>query len=421
MTRRFMYLTLFSVALFLCGTMWGQKPNVTVQMKSVERVGYHVWVTYMITNNEGQDKRFDLMNPVATNAYSSNGEKYSVLIKKGDRLYPEYADINFPSGLPIKVVLIVGNVPATEKELAKVSLGLATPWGHFPYANMNVAIKEPAPNSDNPETVLNYPWINIKTQGCSRSDGEPTQHFTLMSEQDVKVEVTNIKAYDEEGNAYDAYIGTGVSSFTIPCGIPLKATASVKNVPAATDKLLAIKVDLRIDGLRYLLQFNNVKIESFTAEADDRTTFDLKGNVRECRVTLNGMTETYRFDPSGIWTEWNGMNMQEAFPGGIDRDDQGRLSEGKRDQYGEYFHRFTYDDKGNIRTMHICEDMEGGYIETYRRSLEGEVIRIDRRGGFDPNGKPEVTICTIMARDTQGNWTKRKRGTAVETRTIVYY
>ena len=71
--------------------------------------------------------------------------------------------------------------------------------------------------------------------------------------------------------------------------------------------------------------------------------------------------------------------------------------------------------------MHICEDMEGGYIETYRRSLEGEVIRIDRRGGFDPNGKPEVTICTILARDTQGNWTKRKRGTVIETRTIVYY
>lgn len=416
-----MYLVLFSVALFLCGTMWGQKPNVTVQMKSVERVGYHVWVTYMITNNDGQDRKFDLMNPVATNAYDSNGQKYNVLIKKGDRLYSEYADINFPSGLPIKVVLIVGNVPATEKTLAKVSLGLATPWERFPYANMNVDIKEPAPNSDKPETVLNYPWINIKTRECSRSDGEPTQRFTLMSEQDVKVEVTNIKAYDEEGNAYDAYIGTGVSTFTIPGGIPLKCTASVKNVPAAMDKLLAIKVDLRIDGLRYLLQFNNVKIVSSTAEADDRTAFDLKGNVRECRVTLNGVTQTYRFDSSGRWTEWNGMDMQKAFPGGIDRDSQGRLSEGKRDQYGEYFHRFTYDDKGNIRTMHICEDMEGGYIETYRRSLEGEVIRIDRRGGFDPNGKPEVTICTILARDTQGNWTKRKRGTVIETRTIVYY
>ena len=65
--------------------------------------------------------------------------------------------------------------------------------------------------------------------------------------------------------------------------------------------------------------------------------------------------------------------------------------------------------------------MEGGYIETYRYSSQDEIIRIDRRGGFDPDGKPTVILCSILMRDQKGNWTKRKRGNVIETRTISYY
>ena len=289
------------------------------------------------------------------------------------------------------------------------------------FSNTNFPIKELAPNSDNPETVFNYPWVNIKTKGCKRVKGEPTQYFMLNSPKEVTVEITGAKAYDEDGNSYEAYVGTGVDYFTIQAGIPLEVSVSVKNVPEGVNKLLAIKVDLRINGPRYLLQFNNVEITAPQKVADDRALFDLKGNVRECKVTFNGAVQTYTFGKDGEWTGWNGMDMKESFPGGIERDTEGRITEGKRDQYGEYFHRYTYDDKGRVRTAHFCEDMEGGYIETYRRSFEGEVIRIDRRGGFDPDGNPTVTLCTIVTRDAQGNWTKRKRGTAIETRTITYY
>lgn len=427
---------LLSVAMLLCGAMWGQQLNVTARMSAPERVGYHVWVTYTLTNNETKDQtvHFTMYN---TSAYGDDGTKYGVrFIYRDELLYEDFPQsINLPAGIPLKVVMVVANVPAEVKSLAKVTLNLESSDHHKKeFSNANLAIKEPQPNSDNPKTVLNYPWISIKTKECKRYKEDPTQYFTLTSEQDVKVEISKAMAYDEDGNSYEAYVGTGISYFTVQSGIPLPASVSVKNVPTRLKKLLAIKVDLRINGIRYLMQFNNVEFAepeaatsgattsgTATSGADDRASFDLKGNVRECRVTLNGATQTYRFDKNGQWTEWNGMDMKMAFPGGIKRDDKGRLSEAKRDDYGEYFHRFTYDDKGHIRTHYICEDMEGGYIETYRRSYEGEVIRIDRRGGFDPDGKPQVTICTIQARDAKGNWIKRKRGTVIETRTISYY
>ena len=406
------------------------KPNATVNLKSVERVGFHVWLTYLITNNDSEDKSYDLLNPMGTYAYDNEGKKYSVLVKQGDRLFSEYVTVKFPSGIPVKVTVIVGNVPANITSLAKVSIGLATPWDRNPYEQTNVTIKQPDPNSDQPTTILNYPWARIATKACTREQQNIVQAFTVTSPgEKIVIKFERVTAYDEEGNTYEAYFTKG-GSLTVEADIPVAGSLTVKNVPANVKKLTAIKADLRINDLRYLMQFNEVtpgsgataaSAPSATASADDRQLFDLKGNVKTCKITYNGATQTYAFSRSGQWTEWNGMDMEMAFPGGITRDAQGRFVEGKRDEYGEYFLKCTYNDKGQLLTMHVCEDMEGGYINTFRRAEDGRVTRIDRRGGFDPNGSPTVQVCSIQLRDSKGNWTKRKRGNVIETRVITYY
>ncbi len=249
------------VTLVSLATAWAAQPNVTVKMTKAERIGFHVWVTYMITNNEGQDAKFDLMNPRATYAYNSEGGKYEVMILRGDKRYTEYADMTFPAGIPVKVQLVVANVPASEGTLAKVSLGLATPWDKFPTINQNVPIMMPSPNSDNENTVLNYPWVAIKTLSCERLKNGVTQMFTLTSPNAVKIEITKVTAYDEDGNTYPCIFDTDISALTVPENLPKKSSITVKNVPVSLKNLLAIKADLRIDGFRYLLQFNNVAIK----------------------------------------------------------------------------------------------------------------------------------------------------------------
>ena len=249
------------VSLMGLATMWAAKPNVTVKMTKAERVGFHVWVTYMVTNNEGKDADFEFMNPTATYAYSSEGKKYDVMVVRGEKRYSDYANITLPAGIPVKMQLVVANVPASEETLAKVSLGLSTPWEKFPNISQNVPIVAPKQNSDNENTVLNYPWATIKTLSCERSNNGATQMFTLTSQKEIKIEITKVTAYDEDGNSYPCVFGTDILSFTVPENIPTRCGIVVKNVPAALKNLLAIKADLRIEGFRYLLQFNNVEIK----------------------------------------------------------------------------------------------------------------------------------------------------------------
>lgn len=67
------------------------------------------------------------------------------MVMRGERQYTEYADMSFPAGIPVKIQLVVANVPTSETTLAKVSLGLATPWEKFPTINQNVPIELPKP------------------------------------------------------------------------------------------------------------------------------------------------------------------------------------------------------------------------------------------------------------------------------------
>lgn len=417
---------MISVALLLCGTLWAQ-PNVSVNMKSALRVGNEVWIDFMVTNNGSQQERWGTITR-NTFAYGSDGTalKFGILFGKQWHSRDGYGWSDFPGGIPVKLTMICAEVPTDMKMLSKVSLSILKGEKERTFPFTNVVIKEPAPNSDNPRTTLNYPWMQISTKQCLRDGDNALLEFSLTaSKQNEEFRFSSPAAYDEDGNSYSCRVGNAkgqeVYNAFIDKDEKVKLYAKIYNVPRDVKSLVAVKLPIELGRFRYEAKFTDVKIIDPITAADDRLSFDLKGNVRQCKVTLNGATDTYVFNQGGQLTEWNGMDMPSYFPGGIVRDDQGRLAEGKRDEYGEYFHRFTYDEKGRIRTHFICEDMEGGYIETYRYSQNDEVIRIDRRGGNDPDGKPTVILCTIQARDQKGNWTKRKRGNVIETRTITYY
>lgn len=417
---------MISVALLLCGTLWAQ-PNVSVNMKSALRVGNEVWIDFMVTNNGSQQERWGTITR-NTFAYGSDGTalKFGILFGKQWHSRDGYGWSDFPGGIPVKLTMICAEVPTDMKMLSKVSLSILKGEKERTFPFTNVVIKEPAPNSDNPRTTLNYPWMQISTKQCLRDGDNALLEFSLTaSKQNEEFRFSSPAAYDEDGNSYRCRVGNAkgqeVYNAFIDKDEKVKLYAKIYNVPRDVKSLVAVKLPIELGRFRYEAKFTDVKIIDPITAADDRLSFDLKGNVRQCKVTLNGATDTYVFNQGGQLTEWNGMDMPSYFPGGIVRDDQGRLAEGKRDEYGEYFHRFTYDEKGRIRTHFICEDMEGGYIETYRYSQNDEVIRIDRRGGNDPDGKPTVILCTIQARDQKGNWTKRKRGNVIETRTITYY
>ena len=420
-------LLMMSMALLVCGSLWAQQPNVSVNMKSALRVGNEVWIDFMVTNNGSQNERWGTITR-NTFAYGSDGTalKFGILFGKQWHSRDGYGWCDFPGGIPVKLTMICAEVPTDMKMLSKVSLSILKGEKERTFPFTNVVIQEPAPNSDNKNTTLNYPWMDISTKLCMRDGENALLEFSLAAPtQKAEFRFPAATAYDEEGNSYRCRIGNAqnqeVYNVFIDKGEKIKLFAKIYNVPKDLKSLVAVKLPIELGRFRYEAKFMDVKIIDPITAADDRVTFDLKGKVRQCKVTMNGDTQTYVFNEKGQWTEWNGMDMQMAYPGGVTRDDQGRLIEGKRDEYGEYFHRFTYDEKGRIRTHFICEDMEGGYIETYRYSLKDEVIRIDRRGGTDPDGKPTVILCTIMTRDQKGNWTKRKRGNVIETRTITYF
>ena len=427
MTKNFLRLLMISFALLLCGSLQAQQPNVSVNMKSAQRVGNEVWIDFMVTNNGSQNETWGTITR-NTYAYDREGEalKFGMLFGKQWHSRDGYGWCEFPSGIPAKLTMIVIDVPTDMKSLAKVSVSILKGSAERTFSFTNVMIKEPAPNSDNGKTTLNYPWMKISTKKCMRDGENALLEFSLTaSTQKEEFRFPPATAYDEEGNSYRCAIGNAqgqeVYNVSIDKGEKKNFVVKIRNISKDLKLLTAVKLPIELGRFKYEAKFSDVRIIDPIVSADDRISFDLKGKVRQCKVTMNGATQTYVFNENGQWTEWNGMDMKMTYPGGIIRDEQGRLSEGKRDEYGEYFHRFTYDEKGRIRTHYICEDMEGGYIETYRYSSQDEIIRIDRRGGFDPDGKPTVILCSILMRDQKGNWTKRKRGNVIETRTISYY
>ena len=145
--------------------------------------------------------------------------------------------------------------------------------------------------------------------------------------------------------------------------------------------------------------------------------FELRGPVKECFWDHSDYQTTLTFDQNGMWKTRDGQVPWAGQP--VKRDTKGRII-----HYGDgdIEEMFTYNAKGQC-IVHGYHDMEYGYKTYYSYNQNGEVTQVKDVDWYDNvESNPRVTKFTVLARDSYGNWTKRKnpRG-RVETRKISYY
>lgn len=149
--------------------------------------------------------------------------------------------------------------------------------------------------------------------------------------------------------------------------------------------------------------------------------FDLHGAVKKC-VCNNGYEPlTHGFDENGMWVSKNGKkpwNNNDI----VKRDDLGRIIK-MGDPYDEQYETFAYNDDGLI-TKHVTKDIDGYTVQIeYFYNEERECIKTISSIDDPLEGPNKYTnTYTILERDSQGNWTKRKTQEGyTETREITYY
>ena len=162
----------------------------------------------------------------------------------------------------------------------------------------------------------------------------------------------------------------------------------------------------------------------------DLPIFQLFGPVKECKFMTGNEKSTLSFNEQGQWIKEDGHSLSMKFPGGIKRDKNGRLIEGKLDKLEDLNFTYKYNDAGFVVHIEYNEYMDGGSFEDYEYDAQGYVSVMKEQytgmDAIDPETEEEVgpTVYkyTIVEKDSYGNWTKRKdqKGN-VETRKITYF
>ena len=149
--------------------------------------------------------------------------------------------------------------------------------------------------------------------------------------------------------------------------------------------------------------------------------FELYGSVKEC-IWNNGIqVSKHGFDEKGMWVSENGKKPWE-YSEAIKRDDQGRIIK-MGDPYDEQYETFAYNDDGLI-AKRVMKEIDGFKVQTeYFYNDEHECVKTVSTIDDPLEGPGEDTnTYTILERDSQGNWTKRKNQNGnTETREITYY
>ena len=146
--------------------------------------------------------------------------------------------------------------------------------------------------------------------------------------------------------------------------------------------------------------------------------FDLRGPVKECKVVSGEETKVYGFDTNGMWTTEDGQSITEMYGNALHRDSKGRIT-----MIGdvEENRKYQYNANGFV-TKFEQQYMSGGYTVKYTYNSKGECIKTAEKGSDMGESFTSTSKYTILARDEQGNWTKRKSNHGfTETRTITYY
>lgn len=152
----------------------------------------------------------------------------------------------------------------------------------------------------------------------------------------------------------------------------------------------------------------------------DLGLFELRGLVKSCKWKNSEGTNTYTFDENGFWQTQNGKGLKSVFPGGVERDKNGRIKDGWADGFGSF--HYTFNDQG-LATEINGDDLSrtltydaDGYVTKGRVDIPAEM------GDDEGLSAEHYTLnYTILEKDEIGNWTKRKSSKGTETRTIEYY
>ena len=162
---------------------------------------------------------------------------------------------------------------------------------------------------------------------------------------------------------------------------------------------------------------SNTTVINFTA-VGELGIFALRGPVKECVWTTKDGTQKLGFDRQGMWVSKDGNKPWDNY-GSVKRDSKGRIIQmGDGEESGELF---TYNSNG-LMTKHVTVYMDGRDIATYTYNNKGECTKESFGYGDMYGSGKNVAVFTILSRDEQGNWTKRKTQNGnVETRTITYY
>lgn len=146
---------------------------------------------------------------------------------------------------------------------------------------------------------------------------------------------------------------------------------------------------------------------------------DLRGPVKKCVWKNADTSTTLTFDQNGKWTAVDGNKPWQDFPK-VKRDAKGRMVK-MADEYGETATEFAYDEAGRVKKKTVTY-MDGGDETIYYYNADGDCIKT-KNTYSDMEGQGETTLTyTILERDSQQNWVKRKdQNGTVEQRTITYY
>lgn len=188
-----------------------------------------------------------------------------------------------------------------------------------------------------------------------------------------------------------------------------------------------------------LLLLALVAIPTFSQVNDRSTLFHLKGKVKSVKLYCEGQLQnTCAFNAKGEWTYCDNQldDTYSIIPGHDnfcehERDEQGRLTMLYYDDI-RVWHRYHFSYDGS--TLIVTSGSQDNRTKTdkkytYYHNTAGEITKY----GYHT----EETTCdltmrgtetyTILARDSQGNWTKRKctrsdgSPTVIQTRRITYF
>lgn len=258
-------------------------PKFDVKVTECKRIGKHVWITVLVTNNSGRDyNNVEIFNswikPQTTAVYDENGNSYEIGIVKSNEFHSpnlmDFLQIDFPDGVPVKTRIIAVNVPTNVKKIAKLQFGLKLSGNTPNDYNVvkDIEISEPSPNTNNDNVTCSYPYIKIIYLSCTRKGSAVEIKFrmTHQTDEDQRLEwkYDHFSAYDEEGESHEISVrmpNLSDERVLLPSQTPVLTTITIQNVPTSIKEISSIILPYRLTHYNtqfgYEIRLKNLRIQ----------------------------------------------------------------------------------------------------------------------------------------------------------------